>query len=214
MAANEVIDLDSSDSSDDEMEITTAPPPPPPPKINGAINHTTIDDDDDDDLEILEVKTDIRPRPHTTTTLIPPSSSRSQIRKIIRGTTHTKSVGEEGRTNGTSNVTHGGGEEGGGERSNGTSSNVTHGGDEGGGGGERSNGPCSNGTSSVTVTRTSPDTPTDTKETTESEASKTTLENFIWRWKEVKMSKDDDKIQDKLWKYYHLAHTTLILTQG
>ncbi|XP_045134935.1 death domain-associated protein 6-like isoform X2 [Portunus trituberculatus] len=42
----------------------------------------------------------------------------------------------------------------------------------------------------------------------ENDRSTATLEEFIRRWEEIKISKDDEKIRDKLWKHYHLAQTS------
>ncbi|XP_050714491.1 death domain-associated protein 6-like [Eriocheir sinensis] len=39
--------------------------------------------------------------------------------------------------------------------------------------------------------------------------SSATMEAFMRRWEEINnLGKDDKKIRDKLWKYYHLAHTS------
>ncbi|XP_047496791.1 death domain-associated protein 6-like [Penaeus chinensis] len=43
-----------------------------------------------------------------------------------------------------------------------------------------------------------------------SETSIAALENFVSRWEEIKSSKEDQKIREKLWKYYYLAHSSYV----
>lgn len=42
----------------------------------------------------------------------------------------------------------------------------------------------------------------------ENDKSTASLEEFIRRWEEIKICKDDEKIRDKLWKHYYLAQTS------
>ncbi|KAK8399964.1 hypothetical protein O3P69_002973 [Scylla paramamosain] len=46
------------------------------------------------------------------------------------------------------------------------------------------------------------------EEQEENDRSTASLEEFIRQWEEIKISKDDEKIRDKLWKHYHLAQTS------
>ena len=65
--------ITSANGSSATTARAASPPPPPPPDDD--------DDDDDDDLEVLEVNIE----PKEKLSLMPSSSSRSEIRKQFRG---------------------------------------------------------------------------------------------------------------------------------
>ncbi|XP_045625109.2 death domain-associated protein 6 [Procambarus clarkii] len=246
MAASEVIELDSGSSDDDFQE------PPRKPigwnyqltaskkdkfqektgKANGAVHKT---DDQGDDLEIVEVKSDkIKLPKGTVFKPLPISSTRSEIRKIIRNTSQSTISDffvDAKKNNNSESTKTDGNESDDCEKEETVKSNSL---------------PESDRKKYVKTEDKKSDRNADRKEdrkedkreetkdrkedkkaerkeeknestkednkddTVEenSETSIASLENFVSRWEEVKSSKDDHKIRDKLWKYYYLSHSS------
>ncbi|XP_069943474.1 uncharacterized protein [Cherax quadricarinatus] len=190
MAANDVIQLDSG-SSDDEFQD-----PPRKPigwnyqlktskddkekndKANGAVHKT---DDLADDPEIVEVKCNedkCEPSKGKVHPKLPISSTRSEIRKIIRNTSQStlSDFFEQ-------------------EKKNNKSENINT---------DKTNCVKENKSNSLQEN----DDKTEDIVEENSETSIAALERFVCRWEEVKSGRDDFKIRDKLWKYYYLSHSS------
>ncbi|XP_071541296.1 uncharacterized protein [Panulirus ornatus] len=199
MAANEVIEIVSG-SSDDEYE---GPPRIPigwnyqsstlkdekgrkTGKANGAVIHK--DDDAGDDLEIVEVKSDSE-NPNTPGGTVrrrfPVSSTRSEIlraQRNIRQSSITEFFGNG--KEGLKKIEKK-------ESNDAESDNCVR---------EETD---KNDPLKVNNKKKNQDSAEE-----DSETSIAALEKFVSRWEEVNSSKDDNKIREKLWKYYYLAHSS------